>query len=152
MLYNLAQFGGDWISTIIWIVFAIIFIFFGPRLMVTQTILKIEKEVAELEEMAEKSREYVITSVSKRPTPRLKQSIINFTEFFVVGPVSIDPYGIIKKLDHVIRNSDEKFNYFVRQIAPNTSNKNILWTEFKFCNKHFMIFTELIVSPVAIRL
>jgi len=123
MSYVLAQFGTDLISTIIWIILAIIFFLFGPRLMVTQTIIKIEKEVTELEEMAEKSKNYVIQSISKKPSPTLKTSVKNFMEFFAVGPVSIDPYGVIKKLDHIIRNADEKFNYFTRQIAPGFSKE-----------------------------
>ncbi len=123
MIYTLAQFGTDWVSLILWFIIAIIFFLFGPRLMVTQTIIKIEKEVAELEEMAEKSKNYVINSISKRPSPKLKKSVKNFMEFFAVAPVSIDPYGVIKKLDHIIKNSDEKFKYFVREIAPGTSKE-----------------------------
>jgi len=119
MTYMLAQFGTDWISIILWIVMAIILFLFGPRLMVTQTLIKLEKEAEELEEMAEKSRTYIVHSISKKPTPELKKSVKNFMEFFVVAPVSLDPYGIVKKLDHVIRNSDEKLKYFVNQIAPN---------------------------------
>ncbi|NIM46970.1 MAG: DUF1512 domain-containing protein [Candidatus Aenigmarchaeota archaeon] len=123
MSFMLAQFGTDLVSTIIWIILAIIFFLFGPRLMVTQTIIKIEKEVAELEDMAEKSKNYVIHSISKKPSPTLKRSVKGFMEFFAVGPVSIDPYGVIKKLDHIIKNSDEKFNYFTRQIAPGFSKE-----------------------------
>ena len=110
MLYTLAQFGTDWVSLILWFIIAIIFFVFGQRIMTTQIILKIEKEVTELEEMAEKSKNYVIQSISKKPSPTLKTSVKNFMEFFAVGPVSIDPYGVIKKLDHIIRNADEKFN------------------------------------------
>ncbi|NIO44398.1 MAG: DUF1512 domain-containing protein [Candidatus Aenigmarchaeota archaeon] len=123
MSFTLAQFGTDLVSTIIWIILAIIFFLFGPRLMTTQTILKIEKEVVELEEMAEKSKNYIIKTVSKKPSPALKKSIGGFMEFFAVAPVSIDPYGVIKKLDHIIRNADEKFNYFTRQIAPGFSKE-----------------------------
>jgi len=123
MIYTLAQFGTDWVSLILWFIIAIIFFLFGPRLMVTQTIIKIEKEVAELEEMAEKSKNYVINSISKKPNPKLKNSVKNFMEFFAVAPISIDPYGVIKKLDHIIKNADEKFKYFVREIAPGTSKE-----------------------------
>jgi len=117
-MLTLAQMGGDWLSTIIWLIMIFVFIFFGPRLMTTQTILKLEKEASELEEMAEKSRGYVVKSISKKPSAKLKESVKNFMEFFIVSPVETDPYGIMKKIDHVIRNSDERFKYFVKQIAP----------------------------------
>jgi len=122
-MLTLAQMGGDWLSTIIWLIMIFVFIFFGPRLMTTQTILKLEKEASELEEMAEKSRGYVVKSVSKKPSAKLKESVKNFMEFFIVSPVETDPYGIMKKIDHVIRNSDERFKYFVKQIAPDASKE-----------------------------
>jgi len=117
----LAQFGGDWVSTIIWIIFFIITIFFGPRLMTTQTILQLEKEATELEEMAEKSKNYVIKALSKKSNSKLRENVSNFLEFFTILPVSTDPYGVMKKLDHVIKNSDQRFNYFVNQVAPDFS-------------------------------
>jgi len=122
-MFTLAQMGTDWISTIIWFILFVVFIFFGPRLMTTQTILKLEKEASELEEMAEKSRSYIVKSISKNPNAKLKESIKNFMEFFIVSPIETDPYGIMKKIDHVIRNSDDRFKYFVRQIAPDASKE-----------------------------
>ncbi|MEM5778717.1 MAG: DUF1512 family protein [Candidatus Aenigmatarchaeota archaeon] len=117
----LAQFGGDVVSTIVWIILFIIMIIFGPRLMTTQTILKLEKEATDLEEIAEKSKNYIIRALSKRPNAKLRENVSNFLEFFAIAPVSIDPYGVIKKIDHVIKNSDQRFRYFVNQVAPDFS-------------------------------
>lgn len=123
MFMPLAFFGGegDWTSQLIWLAFFMVFIFFAPRLMVTQTILKLEKDVAELEGMAKNARDCVVKAVSKKPTANLKEAIRNFMEFFAISPVSLDPYGIVKKLDHIIRNSEQRFKYFVKEIAPNLS-------------------------------
>jgi len=126
--FMLAQLGGDWISTVIWFILFIVFIFFGPRLMTTQTILKLEKETAELEEMAEKSKGYILKSISKKSKKDAKKNIDNFMEFFAVTPVGTDPYGIMKKLDHVVKSYDNRFRYFVNQLipdAPKEKKKNI---------------------------
>jgi hypothetical protein len=128
MNFAIAQFGTDWVSLVLWFIIASVFFFFGQRIMVTQIILQLEKEVIELEAMAEKSRNYVIHSINKKPNEDLRKSVKGFMEFFIVGPVSTDPYGIIKKIDHVVRNADDKFKYFVGQIAPNADaekQKNI---------------------------
>jgi hypothetical protein len=96
--------------------------------MVQQTILKLEREATELENMAEKSMNYVIKSISKKGSAKVRKAVKNFMEFFVVVPVSTDPFGIMKKLDHLIKNSDERFRYFVKQIVPQASKdkqKNI---------------------------
>lgn len=117
----LSQFGGDWVSTIVWIILIIISIFFGPRLMTTQTILKLEKEAADLEEMANKSKCYILKSISKKSKKDFKKQITNFMEFFAVSPIETDPYGIMKKLDHIVKNYDSRFTYFVDQAIPNAS-------------------------------
>lgn len=116
----LAQFGAqaDLISTILWFLIFIVFIVFGPRLMITQTILKLERDVSELEAMAAGSREKVGKAVAKKPAAALRGRIRGFMDFFAVSPVDADPYGIIRKIDMVVRQSDARFKWFVRQIAP----------------------------------
>jgi hypothetical protein len=117
----LAQIGTDWVSTLVWIILFVITIIFGPRLMTTQTVLKLEQEATEMEEMADKSKKYILKSLSKKNSPKVKENVSNFLEFFAISPVGADPYGIIKKVDHIIKNSDQRFNYFVNQIAPDFS-------------------------------
>jgi hypothetical protein len=117
----LAQFGGDLLSTIITFIFFLIVVIFGPRLMTTQTILKLEQEATELEGMAEKSKSYILKSISKKSNSRLKENVTNFLEFFAIEPVASDPYGLIKKIDHIVKNSNQRFTYFVNQIAPDFS-------------------------------
>ncbi|MBU3896435.1 MAG: DUF1512 domain-containing protein [Nanoarchaeota archaeon] len=114
---------GDMFSTIIWFVLFIFFMLYGSKIMVTQTILKIEKDVTELETMAKKSRGYVLNSISKNPSPKVKQSVANFMEFFAVSPVTTDPYGVMKKLDHIIKQADKRFDYFVNSIVPDFSKE-----------------------------
>ncbi|MDD5416651.1 MAG: DUF1512 family protein, partial [Candidatus Aenigmarchaeota archaeon] len=109
---------GDIWSTIIWFVLFIFFLLFGPRLMVTQSVLKLERDVADLEKLAAESKGYVFNYISKKPTPKVKESIRNFMEFFAVTPVSTDPYGVMKKLDHIIKQADKRFDYFVDSIVP----------------------------------
>ena len=122
MLAMLSQFGGDLLSQIIWLVLFVVFMVYGQRIMVTQAVIKLEKEVYELEEIANKSRRQVIRFISKRPDKKLQTSIGNFMNFFAISPVSIDPYGVMKKIDHVSRHSDKRISYFVNEVAPKFSN------------------------------
>ncbi|MEM5772478.1 MAG: DUF1512 family protein, partial [Candidatus Aenigmatarchaeota archaeon] len=82
---------------------------------------KLENDVKKFEIIASSSRDYVIKSISKTSNSELKRKITEFLDFFSVEPVSLDPYGIVKKLDMIIRLSDKKFNYFVKQILPTAS-------------------------------
>jgi hypothetical protein len=112
--------GGDWFSTVIFMLFWVVFLFFYPRLMVSQIMWKLEGTARQLEDMSEKSKKFIITEINRKqkPTRELKESVNRFYEFFVIGPVTMDPYGVVQKFDHMIRGEKDRFTYFVKQIAP----------------------------------
>ncbi|MEM5812390.1 MAG: DUF1512 family protein, partial [Candidatus Aenigmatarchaeota archaeon] len=117
--------GGDWVSTLMFMLFWIVFLFFYPRLMVSQIMWKLEKSAQQLESMSEKSKKFIIKEIAKegKATKELKESINRFYEFFVIPPVSLDPYGIIQRLDHMIKGEKDRFSYFVNQIAPHLDSE-----------------------------
>lgn len=113
------QIGGDsWFSWIIWIVFMMVFFLFYPRIMLSQIMWKLERTARELETLSEESKGIVIKEITKKPNKVVKDSVSRFFEFFMIQPVALDPYGIIRKLDHLVQNQKERFRYFVKQIAP----------------------------------
>ncbi len=115
--------GNDWISWIFFMVMWVGFFFFYPRLMLTQILWKLEKVSMELEELSGKSRKYLIKRVDKKPSKTVLDSINRFFEFFVIGPVDLDPNGIIKKLDHIIVEQKDRFVYFVDQVMPKSDSE-----------------------------
>jgi len=118
----LSQFGGaESLGNIIWIIFFIIFMIYGQRIMITQTVWKLEKDVQELEILSLRTREALTRKIDKNPSAKLKQQVGAFMDFFAVSPVDIDPFGIIKKIDMLVRQSDRKFKMFVDTIAPKFS-------------------------------
>ncbi len=110
--------GGEWYSWIMWIVFMVVFFMFYPRLMLSQIMWKLERVAKELEIMSERSKEFIIKEIAKKPEKTLKNSVNRFFEFFMIQPVSLDPYGIVRKFDHLIQGQKDRFDYFVKQIAP----------------------------------
>ena len=117
LLFQLAP-GGDWISWIVWIIFIMIFFFFYPRLMVSQIMWKLERTARDLEIMSDKARRFVTKEITRSPDKRLRDSIDRFFEFFMISPVGLDPAGYVPKLDHMLENQKDRFEYFVDQIAP----------------------------------
>ena len=114
----LFQIGGDWVSMLLWMVFLIFMMFFYPRFMVTQIMWKLEKSARNLELMSNKAKKIVTSEMTNKPDKRLKESMDRFFEFFVITPVALDPYGVINKFDHIIKNQRDRFTYFVDQVAP----------------------------------
>ena len=117
---QLFQFGGEGpFSIIIFMIFWVGFFFFYPRLMLTQIMWKLEKTANNLETMSNKSKGFILKEITNKPTKTLKDSINRFFEFFMIQPVALDPFGVVKKFDHLIRGQRARFKYFVVQIAPN---------------------------------
>jgi hypothetical protein len=110
--------GGDMWSQVIWFVFFVIFMFFYPRIIMAQTIWKLDQSASLIETNARKAKNTVMKKIAKKPSARIKADIGNFLDFFTIAPVNIDPFGIVKKLDHIMELEEDRFKYFVRQVAP----------------------------------
>jgi len=124
ILFQLWGGNDNWLSWLFFLIFWGIFFFFYPRLMLSQILWRIERTAEEFEQMAAETKAFIIQHISKKPDKKLKDSVSNFFEFFVIEPVALDPFGIVKKLDLIIQNEKERFHYFVNQIAPDMDSEN----------------------------
>ena len=115
----LAQIGGgeSWWSWIAWIFFLMIFFMFYPRLMTSQIMWKLERSAKELERMSDVSKKFIIKEVGP-PTKTLRENIDRFFEFFLITPVSLDPFGIVGKLEHIIQDQKGRFDEFANEVLP----------------------------------
>ncbi len=120
----LAQIGGgeNWWSWIAWIFFLMIFFMFYPRLMTSQIMWKLERSAKELERMSDSSKKFLIKEVGPS-TKTLRESVDRFFEFFIIGPVSLDPFGIVRKLEHLIQDQKQRFVEFSNEILPGADSE-----------------------------
>lgn len=129
IFFQLIGAGDNWISLLFSIVLFGVFFLFYPRIMLQQILMKLEGTAEELEQMANDTKKFMLNQISKKPDRKIKDSVSNFFEFFVISPVSLDPYGIVKKFDLVIQNEKERFHYFVNQVAPHMDEEQKANTE-----------------------
>lgn len=115
--------GGDTLSTIVWFVIFMVFIFIYPKMMLSQMIMKLEQSAVKLESMSVKARGMVAKKTGK--DRYVSEKIKNFQEFVAIEPSSIDPYGIVKKIDQVSRNVESRFDEFSKEIGSGKSAKEI---------------------------
>jgi len=112
------------LGSIIWFILIFVMMFVYPKMMVTQMIWKLEQTANMLEGFTHTARRVVIRKITKSPTKELRDSITNFLDFFVIEPVSLDPYGIVKKIEHLVELSEKRFKYFVKHVAPKLDSEN----------------------------
>jgi hypothetical protein len=110
--------GGDVWGNILWFVVFIVFMLFYPRIMIAQILYKLESSARMIEGLTKKGKNIISRKVSKKGGRKVKERIGSFLDFFMIQPVSLDPYGVIKKLEHIANMSDDRFRYFVNQISP----------------------------------
>lgn len=108
-------------SNILWFLIFFAFIFIYPRLVLSQLIMKLEQSAQRLEALSAKARKMIAKKTGNR-SRNVEQRISLFQEFFAITPSSLDPFGIVKKLDQVVRMVEDKFRDFVNEIAPQKSS------------------------------
>jgi len=106
----------DIYGTLLWFVILFVFIAIYPRLMLSQMIFKLEQSARKLEELSDKANN-VVAKKTKNNTKETKEIIKEFTDFFVVEPSSLDPYGIVQKLDQTIRHMEDRFEEAAKDIG-----------------------------------
>ncbi len=111
---------GDTILNIIWFIVFFVLMFFYSKIMLSQLIMKLEQSAQRLEMLSVNARRMIVRKVGKK-SKNLEGRIALFQDFFAIEPSSLDPFGIVKKLDNLVRMVETKFKDFVNEIAPEKS-------------------------------
>ncbi|MFW9972446.1 MAG: DUF1512 family protein [Candidatus Odinarchaeota archaeon] len=119
--------GTDPISLIIYLLwFLLIFIsmFYGQKLQSWKASREIQTALEKLKKWNDECKEILITNfkefADKKKTQKdLMFQLEDFLTFVTISPVSLDPYGIIPKFDHVVNVRDNRFKEEVEMLAPN---------------------------------
>jgi len=116
------------IDLVTWIfvisIFSIISFLLAPRMMGFQARMglgQLRKSVRELEDWAKESKRVVLREITKHGKPKrdVEQEFNNFLEFFAISPVSDDPAGVLRRLEHVLDVRKKRFEGVVARLAPN---------------------------------
>lgn len=99
------------------------FIMYGQRMQGKIVLSEIAKSLLKLKDMRDDARldtiEYIKKSLPQSPDPASK--IDRFLEYFTIMPVDLDPGGLVRKLEHVMRIRDERMRQEVQKICPGIS-------------------------------
>jgi len=114
--------GEDLVSTLLGWIILFAFIIFYPRLMLSQLLNRLESSAQALETLSKRARVLIMKKIGRRDK-RLEASIEEMQNFVVIEPSSLDPFGIVKKIDQIFRTMERRFEEFVDEVAPKKSRK-----------------------------
>lgn len=119
-------------SILLWIMilflFSIIYMMFTPRLLSLQSrmvIGQVRKSVRELEAWAREGRRTALNAMAKhgRPKRDIEKELDNFLEFFAIEPVSDDPSGVLRRLEHMLDVRKKRFEGAIAEFAPKANSE-----------------------------
>jgi hypothetical protein len=122
--------GGDILAQIVsWAFYGvfIIFIFYGQRIQMYIMIREVENSLHKLKFIKEEGRKVAIEAIKEIGKPEADPSarIDRYLDYFTIGPQSMDPAGIVNKLDHILDVRDARLKDEVRLMAPSSDDVQI---------------------------
>jgi len=115
------------IMNLLFFVFIFFSMFYGTRLQAWRSQREIQTGLEKLKTWDDECKQILLKDFKKYSDKKetdkdLMLKLENFMTFVAIEPVSIDPYGIIPKLDHIIDVRDERFKEEVKTLAPNVTS------------------------------
>jgi hypothetical protein len=108
-------------------VFFIGFIFYGQRLQMYIMIREVENSLHKLRHIKDEGRKTAIEVLKEigKPTTDPTQRVDRYLDYFTIGPQTMDPAGIVNKLDHILDIRDERLKEEVRLMAPEVAANDV---------------------------
>jgi hypothetical protein len=108
-------------------VFFIVLIFYGQRIQMYVMIREVENSLHKLRVIKEEGRKVAIEAIKEigKPTNDPSARVDRYLEYFTIGPQSMDPSGIVNKLDHILDVRDDRLKEEVKLMAPQAVGNDV---------------------------
>ncbi|HEV8387272.1 MAG TPA: DUF1512 domain-containing protein, partial [Nitrososphaera sp.] len=104
-----------------------IFMMYAQKFQSRIILNEISHSLVKLKTMKENARKEAVDYVksSVRSTTDPSAGVDRLLEYFTIMPVDLDPSGIVRKLEHVMRNRDERMRSEVRKLCNGAGDREI---------------------------
>ena len=109
-----------YILNIVYIMFIFVFSFFSQKIQLNLILGKISKSLTRLQKMRDKAKNEAVSAITKLgnpendPKPRLEALM----QFFAIQPNSMDPSGIVHRLEFLVNTADAQVKEEIKALAP----------------------------------
>ena len=116
--------GGDnlisWIFQFGYIIVFVVFMFYSQRIQMMVMIREVESHLRRLKFIRDDGRKVAVETIKEigKPEEDPAERIDQFLEYIAITPQSMDPSGIVWKLEHILDVRDVRFKDEVKLIAP----------------------------------
>jgi len=107
--------------------FFIAFIFYGQRIQMYVMIREVENSLHKLRVIKDEGKKTTIDAIKELGKPEIDPAprVDRYLDYFTISPQSMDPAGIVNKLDHILDVRDERLKEEVKLMAPSLSEDEV---------------------------
>lgn len=115
-------FDQNWIGQVLWMILFFSFILIYPKYMLYRMIAEMEAVANTLEGYTKKAVDIILETAQEKGKTKggeeERHIVENTMDFFLIGPVDLDPYGILKKIEYLLDKAEDRFEAIADTIAP----------------------------------
>lgn len=110
----------SWIINVLFIVFFFVMYMYGTRIQAYMWTRQVETAVNQLDLLAKQSKQIAYRSLKDLAAKEqdIKTTVEDFMEFFIIQPVSLDPAGVLNRLEHLLDVRTHRYEKEISRIAP----------------------------------
>ncbi len=110
----------SWIVNILFYVVFIVFMFYGQRFQIYVMLREVEGSLYKLKRIKDQGRKTAIETIKEigKPEGDPSSRVDRFLEYFTIAPQSLDPAGVVWKLEHILDVRETRFKDDVKLMAP----------------------------------
>lgn len=115
------------IFSIVYFVLVFGFSFFSQKIQLNIVLGRISKSLNKLRHMRDKAKDEALSAIielgkpESDPKPRLEALL----QFFSIRPNSMDPSGVVNRLEHLVDTADARVKEEIKALAPSADEKQI---------------------------
>jgi len=109
-----------WILQVAWLVLIVATFIYGQRIQMTFMLREVEGSLFRLKLMRDEGRKLAISTLKELGGPEADSTarVDRFLEYVTIEPVSLDPSGVIWRLEHLLDVRDIRFKDEVKLMVP----------------------------------
>ncbi len=117
----------SWIFQVIFTLLFVVFVFYGQRIQMYVMVREIEGSLLRLKFIRDEGRKIAIKTIKEIGEPKADptERVDQFLEYVTIPPESMDPAGIVWKLEHILDVRENRFKDEVKLMAPAADETNV---------------------------
>ena len=117
----------SWVFQIIFMLLFVVMMFYGQRIQMYIMIREIEGRLLRLKFIRDEGRKIAIKTIKEIGKPEVDptERVNQFLEHITIQPQSMDPAGIVWKLEHILDVRETRFKDEVKLMAPAADETNV---------------------------